>query len=409
MPSVAIAVVLAVSSAAAQAVLYDPVKIADAKKRLDTFHGEPLRCAVSPTKPEFNFSMRLQAGYVYRVPLNQYRGAGHAWVVLTRVTPREGAGLPSYLADVVPLPPVPNTDMEGEVAGSWWLGEGRYNVESLLFDDSGRACRKEWQVDARRSAEERKAGPLTAPNTVVGVTWRGSPSAERASLAKLPRVTILLDLAALFPRRTLLGTSDRTLLMDALSALVEELPARQLKLVVFHLDLQKEVFRRDGFTIDAMPAVVQAVQELQPSMVDYSALQNANGGLELIENLTNGEIRAEEPSDAVIFLGPRARYTAKIPVGAIDQTRGVAPQFFYLQCVPRPNGRGAVPAPGLQSDWSAATGSRATSMIVMPLTNGSDDSIADAVARLKGKTLVAGSPEEFAKAVAEVKRSIARR
>jgi hypothetical protein len=411
MPSVAIAVLLTVTSAAAQAVLDDPVKIAHAEQRLDTFQGERLNCAVTSMKPRFNFSLRLQAGYVYRVPLNQYRGAGHAWIVLTRITPQEGNQLPVYLADVDPLPPVPNTDMEAEVAGTWWVGEGRYRVKSLLFDDSGRGCLKEWRIEARLSAAGRKVKPRIAPHTVVGLTWRGSPPSEHANSGALSRLTILLDAAAMFPMRTLLTASDRTLLLDALSALVEELPARSVKLVVFHLGLQKEVFRRDGFTTDAMPEVVQAIAELQPSLVDYSVLQNQGGALELIANLANLEIRAPAPSDAVIFLGPRARYTGKIPAGALDQPSGRAPRFFYLQCVPRPNGRG--PGPGLTTGAPLARlgmgGVLGVDSIIPPMPNGFSDSIGDAVARLKGKIMFAGSPEEFAQAIAEVERSVGTR
>lgn len=407
MHSVAIAVLLTATSAAAQAVVHDPVKIADAEKLIDTFQGEPLRCEVDPMKPRFSFSLKLQTGYVYRVPLNQYRGAGHHWVVLTRVTPQEGDQRPVYLSDEVRLPPVPNTDMEAEVGGSYWLGEGHYTVKSLLFDDSNRACRREWQIDARLRSGERKVEPLMAPHTVAGLSWRTSPPTDGANSGDLSRVTILLDAAAVFPLRTMLSASDQGLLLDFLSALVEALPARSVKLVVFHLDLQKEVFRREGFTIDAMPEVAQAMNELQPSLVDYSVLQKPGGALDLIESLTNFEIRAPEASDAVIFLGPRTRYTAKIPPGALDQPRGAAPRFFYLQCAPRPYGllTGLTPG-GPMAAGSEMGRSPMGFPLAFPNSNYVPDSIENAVARLKGRTMVAALPEDFAKAVAEVKRAM---
>ena len=405
MHSVPIAVLLTVTSAAAQAVLDDPVKIADAEKLLETFQGEPLRCEVDTMKPRFSFSLRLETGYAYRVPLNQYRGAGHNWVVLTRVTPQAGNRRPVYLSDVVQLPPIPSTDQEAEVGGSYWLGEGRYTAKSLLFDDSNRACRKEWQIDARLSSDGRKVAPLIAPNTVAGLSWSASPRTEGGDSSALPRLTILLDAAAIFPMRTsLMSASDRGLLLDALSALVEELPARSVKLVVFYLDQHKEVYRREGFTIDAMPEVARAMNELQPSLVDYSVLQKPGGALDLIESLANLEIRASEASDAVIFLGPRIRYTGKISPGALDQPRGAAPRFFYLQCAPQPYGR----APRATAAMAAGRRGEPAPLppIVVPSYRSGPDSIEYTVAQLRGKTMIAALPEDFAKAVAEVKRSM---
>ena len=86
----AFSLLLALTSAAAQTVVEDPVKIAEAEKAIETMQGEPLQCEVVPMKPRFNFSLRLQSGYLYRVPMNQYQGAGHRWAVLTRITPQEG-------------------------------------------------------------------------------------------------------------------------------------------------------------------------------------------------------------------------------------------------------------------------------------------------------------------------------
>lgn len=59
-----------------------------------------------------------------------------------------------YLSDVVRLPPVPKTKLMATSSGSYWLGEGRYTVKWLLFDNGGRVCRKEWQVEAQLSSAE---------------------------------------------------------------------------------------------------------------------------------------------------------------------------------------------------------------------------------------------------------------
>src|SRR5580765_8637650 len=51
---------------------------------------KPLNCSVSELKPALNFGFRFQSGYTVRVPMGQYRGLGHRWTVLMRVTPEGG-------------------------------------------------------------------------------------------------------------------------------------------------------------------------------------------------------------------------------------------------------------------------------------------------------------------------------
>src|SRR5581483_1060047 len=57
---------------------------------------QPLSCWVGSLRPTLNFGFRFQSGFVVRVPMNQYRGKGHRWTVLVRVTPE--AGQPVYFA-----------------------------------------------------------------------------------------------------------------------------------------------------------------------------------------------------------------------------------------------------------------------------------------------------------------------
>ena len=63
---------------------------------------KPLNCYLSPLKPGLNFGFRFQAGYIVRVPMSQYRGTGHRWTVLMRITPE--AGKPVYLVSRYRLP-----------------------------------------------------------------------------------------------------------------------------------------------------------------------------------------------------------------------------------------------------------------------------------------------------------------
>ena len=63
-------------------------------------------------------------------------------------------------------------------------------------------------------------------------------------------------------------------MLGSLSALLERMRTTSVRLVVFNLDEQTEVFRRDGFVLDNLDEVSDAMTHLQPGVVDYHVLQN---------------------------------------------------------------------------------------------------------------------------------------
>src|SRR5688500_14357915 len=122
---VLIAVLLATGSSRAQT-LVDPNRITAALRSFEPKPGEViLKCHVSPIRPVLNFNFRFQSGYMVRVPMNQYTGAGHSWTILTRITPAPD-GEPVYMADRLRLPHIPKTKGEFEFGGMYLVGEGRY-------------------------------------------------------------------------------------------------------------------------------------------------------------------------------------------------------------------------------------------------------------------------------------------
>jgi hypothetical protein len=400
MRSVATAALLSATLCCGQTMLQDPRKIADAEKLLETLQGDRLTCDVTPAKPTVHFSLRLEAGYIYEVPMKQYRGNGHGWAVLTRVTPENGS--PVYLADAFQLPPVPETKMEAQGGGSFFVGEGRYLVKWLLFDEKGRTCRKEWKINARLGSAVRKIDPLMPPGQVAGLSWSAPSAIERSADAPLSRLTILLDVASMSPFRVMHSASETGVLLDALWALSEELPARQVKLVAFHLAQQKVVFRSDNFTAEAMPDLARAINELQPSQVDVSVLARPRGEVDIVESLANTEALAAQPPDAVIFLGPKVMYTDRLPAGRSDLPATI-PRFFYVKCAASPF-RAAYRSNPMLDPFRARNVNNPRPDV--PASEGLPDLIENIVARMEGKTLYAGSPEEFVKAVSDIKRVI---
>jgi hypothetical protein len=119
--------------------------------------------------------------------------------------------------------------------------------------------------------------------------------------------------------------------------------------------------------------VAQSTSNLQLQAVDYRVLQNRRGHISLLADLINQELEAAQPPDKVIFLGPTSRFYDKVPDASLDQHSASAPQFFYFQYKPYWGREAAFP-----------------------------DSVAMAIRKVKGKTMLIHSPDEFARAIKEV-------
>jgi hypothetical protein len=220
-----------------------------------------------------------------------------------------------------------------------------------------------------------------AANTVSPLTFRRwSPQNDDGDVRPIGRLTVLLHAAPLYPRSLRFRTQDRLLLVSSLASLLEALPARSVRVVVFNLDQQKELFRQDDLTPDAFDQVAQSTSNLQLQLVDYRVLQNRHGHVSLLADLINQELGASEPSDEVIFLGPTSRFYDKLPDAALEQPAAATPQFFYFQYKPYF---------GREADFP--------------------DSVAMAIKKVKGKTMLIHTPDEFARAIREVETQVSSR
>jgi hypothetical protein len=377
----ALLLVLFVPAALAQTIV-NPERLSPRLRGMDSQWNErSLECSVTPIKPALNFAFRIQAGFTVRIPMNQFEGKGHGWAILTRITPQEGDRLPVFLASRTPLPEVPKNKVEVELGGGYLLGEGRYDVRWMLLDDQDRACHKDWTIDAKLTRAERDARVAMLPNTVAAFSLRGFPAAAPAHDDVAPmRITILMHAAPLSPRRNRLRGTDGMLLVGSLSALMERLPTRSVRMVAFNLEQQKEIYRRDDFTLDSIQQVWHSLNRLELDLVDYHTLLNRRGHIDLLTGLLNQEMHSTEPSDAVVILGPVARFIDKPPPDSLEKPTGNLPHFFFFQYRP----------------WFRQTSA-------LP------DTLTLAVNSLKGKVLTIRTPAEFAKAIDQLEKRAAGR
>jgi hypothetical protein len=361
--------------------IIDGASLPAVQHQFDTQPGETqLSCKVRPIKPVLNFGFRFQSGYVFDVPMNQFSGPGHFWIILTRVTPDGGGRTPAYFGNTWKLPDIPKTTARLEFGGGYLLGEGGYKVEFVLLDETDRACRMTWHVNGKLGSIDRHAPLHIASNTVgqfSAKNWTAVHGGESGGSRPL-RVSVLLHAAPLAPWRTKLRASDRLMLLGSLSSLVEILAVESVRVSVFNLDQQKELFEIDRITNQTFDRIAQAMNDLELGTVDYRVLQNRRGHMDVLADLLNHELSAQQPPDAVIVLGPTTRYIDKPRESELTSNREAAPKFYYFQYQPNRRSESRLP-----------------------------DSIENAIRRLHGKTMIVRTPKDFAEAIAHVKRQLA--
>jgi hypothetical protein len=336
-----------------------------------------LRCDVTPTRPMLDYGFRFQTGYRVSMPAAQFEGKGHVLSVLTRVTPRAEGATAFHLLTRQNLPAIPKTNQEMTSGGSFLIGEGKYDVNWVLVDDRNRVCRKNWHLDVKRSHSERTVEVGMPANTVWDYSLRGARLQPKpADDAEAIRLSILVNAAPLYQRRTRLHAGDVGTLMSALGSLLEHVPTRGVRLAVFNLEQQRELYRNTNFTLSRIPEVAAAMNAIELNTVDFQVLKNRRGHVDLVADMVNKEIQAEPPSDAVVVIGPESRFFDRVPAELLHVLSKPAPRFLNLQIIP-----------------------------LMTAPTGLPDVIGNAIARVGGKTVTVHSPGDFAKAIARLEEN----
>ena len=394
------------ATASAQS-LVEPERIAAVQQAFDSAAtARQMRCRIDAVRPALDYAMRFRTGYVINLPMAQFQGTGHSLETYLRITP-EGLK-PTYLESTGNLPEVPATKLDGEIGGTFVVGEGAYDVEALVTDDSHRACHAKWRIQARRSGSERELAPATSASTVEELSVNSFASGDSRPSPRIGRLTLMLHAAPLSPRSSKLQDSDVSALTGSLFSLLQQLPARSVRLVVFNLDQRAVLFRQDDFAAKDLEKVITAIKQLQLARVDYKTLQQPGGPSELLSDLLQAELRDPQAADALILLGPRLVMRDDVPIPAVDKPPAAVPSLFYLQYQTVP---GLMPGSAQMRGGAARRprnpddpGSRGVETFPMPL--GLSDSIEKLIGRLKGKTIAVRSPHDLADGIRHIQTGI---
>jgi hypothetical protein len=408
--------------ASAQVVL-DPGESARARHDFERRPGEDaLRCEATPLTPVLDFAFRFQAGYVFHVPQALYSSSSSGWAVFTAITPEDAPGDTTYLLGRSRLSNVARVGSNFEIYGDYFLGPGRYSVESTLRDDRNEFCRKEWRVVVEQSHANRGVPVALPPNAVrqfAAISW---PDTQHRDSAAPMRLSVLLNAAAFSPRRIAIGRSDIEEISSAFTALLEHLPATSVRVVVFSLEQQREVFRSDRFAPSDIAGLGEAIAAFRTTTVDVSVIQNPLGHIDFLSGLIRRELDGLDPADTVVFLGPTSRYGKKVPGSALPTQGQPHTRFFYVR-YEAPQGRPAAGGVSLgtyrndgpsseRRSWSLENGpsdphsskSYDLGRGSLPTAQGLPDIITAAVSELKGKTLIIHTPADLAKAIQAIER-----
>jgi hypothetical protein len=346
------------------------------------------------------------------------------------VTPR-GDGVPAepiYFLRHDEMPPVPATELSAQFSGSVLAGHGFYDVAATVFDDQHRVCRAEWRVRVDPLPQVRAAISEIPPNRIA----KNSTTTSRQPSTAVGRLTILLHAASAFPRVSVLPDADVRMLTDALAAVIEHMPAREVRLVMFSLREQKELYRKTGFTMQDLDNATKALASISPT-VDIQAMPTSKGALDMLGGVLHRELTNPAPPDMVLFMGPPGPENIRIPAKAVRADAGIAPHVFYVEFAARYNlrryPRGFAPpdsgivspsepyvpgsTPGCGPDVLAAdtSGPVPCDIVAAQISaeNNEFNAIRITVTALKGKTFLIRRPEDFAKALREIESTVSHR
>jgi hypothetical protein len=152
-------------------------------------------------------------------------------------------------------------------------------------------------------------------------TWDGRLAANGV------RLSVLLDAAPVNPFSARMHADDRAFSMEALAALLREMPCQSVQIVAFNLEQQRDVFREENFDADGFSRLADALEKLQLSTVPVEALKRGNN-IEYLRRLAREQVSSGQ-ADAVVFVGPNLRRTYENP--QMQPMESTSTRFFYLE------------------------------------------------------------------------------
>ncbi len=306
---------------------------AELAERMDALFGaapaeSDLACDLRPVDPSLNFAFRWYTGFRADFPIAQFGTEAVRLRAMFRVRSDSEQG-PFYFWEDFTVPEGPRPQKQsGEISGGFFVGEGRYQVEWVLMDGSGRRCYKQWDFELRMDKEERRLSRFVEPGmaTPVVIEWNGASEGERRPY----RIAVILHVSPVFPRSIRLSSFDESLLATVLTALLEDTPFRESAIYAVNLERKRVLFEAERLDQTNFARLLNSFKKLELGTIDIDVYSERHGAAELLVDIVSHEIEAEDPPDAVIFIGPNNRQRVRFPDGYLESGAEKHPLFFYL-------------------------------------------------------------------------------
>ena len=277
------------------------------------------------------FDLRYHARFAFRLPWSEMPEGGKLRARI-RVIPQKGT--PVLMGEYFDIPTVSealsklpreqaSSPIAASVSGDFVVGPGKYKVELLFFSPDNKTFFKEWSFKTEPDAG---FGGLMKPDTVDEAPqsrWAGKFDPNGI------RLTLLLNATGTSASQARLW--DVHFLLTMVNTVLERLPCRSLRLVAFNLDQQGELFRHDGFTLEAWNDLEAVLKGTELSTIDYRNLRPSSVP-EFLTHLVKQEI--SEPADAVVLIGRQTHFLGKTPP-ELKASLNSGARLYYLRDDPR--------------------------------------------------------------------------
>ncbi len=276
---------------------------------LSVFESRELRrdlsCVVAPIKPNLGFDLRFHAGYEISLPLKELAGSENLLTVVFRVTADGKDDPPTYFIQKIRVPAI-EEDAKGDayLQGSFDLGEGKYKVEWLMRDRSERYCAHFWDVEAELPAKDKTLAVELAQGqieTSPSDQFLEEPPVERSPGPSPLNVKVLVNFAPQNALSASLQPMDTIAMTTMLRQIQREPRIARFSVVAFNLQEQRILYRQDALDRIDMPALGEAVKNLQLGKVSVEQLAKKHAEAEFLSELIKSEFSGRERPDALIL------------------------------------------------------------------------------------------------------------
>lgn len=143
-------------------------------------------------------------------------------------------------------------------------------------------------------------------------------------------VKVLINFAPQRARSATLQPVDTSALVSILRTISRDPRIGKFSLVAFNMQDQKVLYKQQNADRIDFPKIGEALRELKLGTVDLKKLAVKNSETEFLSELLQKELTGSEPTDALIFAGPKVLLDQNVPQEALKTVGALDYPVFYL-------------------------------------------------------------------------------